>query len=127
MNARNLLHLGVLLAVFFSCRTFQNTDHLIDSRYSKSIKSRRPILIAHRGGHITKQSPECSIAAIKMAAQKGYAMVELEGSDAGRFDHIVWVTMKDDKPVFANLDINGIWDQDIVTEEMIKAREAESE
>jgi predicted phosphodiesterase len=52
---------------------------------------------------------------------------DMEGYDAGRFDHIVWITMKDSGPVIANLDINGIMDQDIVTEEMLKAREAKAE
>ena len=52
--------------------------HLIDFRDSHSIKSRKPILIAHRGGVITPQSPECSIAAIRLAKQQGYAMIELD-------------------------------------------------
>jgi glycerophosphoryl diester phosphodiesterase len=53
-------------------------NNLIDFRDSYSIKSRKPILIAHRGGVITAQSPECSIAAIRLAKQQGYAMVELD-------------------------------------------------
>jgi glycerophosphoryl diester phosphodiesterase len=53
-------------------------DHLIDFRDPHSIKSRKPILIAHRGGVITAQGPECSIAAIRLAKQQGYAMVELD-------------------------------------------------
>jgi len=51
---------------------------MIDFRDSHSIKSRKPILIAHRGGVVTSQSPECSIAAIRLAKQQGYAMVELD-------------------------------------------------
>ncbi len=41
-------------------------------------ENHRPILIAHRGGVITPQSPECSLAAIRLAAQAGYSLVELD-------------------------------------------------
>jgi glycerophosphoryl diester phosphodiesterase len=51
---------------------------VIDFRDSHSIESQQPILIAHRGGVITAQSPECSIAAIRLAKQQNYAMVELD-------------------------------------------------
>ena len=53
-------------------------NQLIDFRDAHAIKSQKPILIAHRGGIITAQSPECSIAAIRLAKQQGYAMVELD-------------------------------------------------
>lgn len=53
-------------------------NSLIDFRDCLSIKSQKPILIAHRGGVITAQSPGCSIAAIRLAKQQGYAMVELD-------------------------------------------------
>ena len=53
-------------------------NQLIDFRDAHAIKSQKPILIAHRGGVITAQSPECSIAAIRLAKQQGYAMVELD-------------------------------------------------
>ncbi len=42
----------------------------------------------------------------------------LTGYQYGRFDHITWVTMKDEGPLIANLDIGGILDEDIVTEEI---------
>ena len=51
---------------------------VIDFRDSRSIRSQEPILIAHRGGVITGQSPECSIEAIRLAGQQNYAMVELD-------------------------------------------------
>jgi len=53
-------------------------NDLIDFRDSQSIKSQKPILIAHRGGFITPKSPECSIAAIRLAKQQNYTMVELD-------------------------------------------------
>jgi len=68
-----------LLAVNVGCTKEESgKNNLIDFRDSHSIKNRRPVLIAHRGGVITPQSPECSIAAIRLAKQQGYAMVELD-------------------------------------------------
>jgi len=51
---------------------------LIDFRDASSIRKQRPILIAHRGGVVTAQTPECSLAAIRLAKQQGYAIVELD-------------------------------------------------
>jgi glycerophosphoryl diester phosphodiesterase len=66
-------------AVNIGCATEESgKNHLIDFRDSHSIRSQKPILIAHRGGVITPQTPECSIAAIRLAKQQGYAMVELD-------------------------------------------------
>jgi glycerophosphoryl diester phosphodiesterase len=68
-----------LLTVNVGCTTEESgKNSLIDFRDSHSIKSQRPVLIAHRGGVITPQTPECSIAAIRLAKQQGYAMVELD-------------------------------------------------
>lgn len=38
----------------------------------------------------------------------------------GEFDHVVWVTMTDEGPILANLELSGIWDQDVVTAEMAR-------
>ncbi len=43
----------------------------------------------------------------------------LRGTRFGEFDHVVWVTMTDDGPIIANLLLEGIWDEDIHTEEMM--------
>jgi glycerophosphoryl diester phosphodiesterase len=68
-----------LLTVHIGCTNENSGKHnLIDFRDSHSIKSQKPILIAHRGGVITAKTPECSIAAIRLAKQQGYAMVELD-------------------------------------------------
>lgn len=40
----------------------------------------------------------------------------LEGPEAGQFDHVVWVTVKDAGPVIANLLLEGILDEDVRTE-----------
>ncbi len=44
----------------------------------------------------------------------------LAGPLYGQFDHVVWVTMTDDGPRIANLMLDGIWDEDIRTEEMAR-------
>jgi glycerophosphoryl diester phosphodiesterase len=63
---------------------------LIDFRDATSIKKQRSILIAHRGGVLTAQSPECSIAAIYLAQQQGYAMVELDIQQSKDHEPIVF-------------------------------------
>jgi predicted phosphodiesterase len=42
----------------------------------------------------------------------------LRGAQVGEFDHVVWVTMTDEGPVLANLLLQGIWSDDVVTQEM---------
>lgn len=51
---------------------------LIDFRDRQSVEVRRPIIIAHRGGVVSPKSPECSATAIRLAAEQGYDMVELD-------------------------------------------------
>lgn len=41
----------------------------------------------------------------------------LRGPQLGEFDHVVWVTMTEQGPVIANLMLEGIWDENVVTEE----------
>lgn len=56
-----------------------STDRgLIDLGDVSQVHSRRPLLIAHRGGVITPATPENSLAAIRLAARHGYDMVELD-------------------------------------------------
>jgi len=40
----------------------------------------------------------------------------LRGPSLGEFDHVVWATMTEDGPVLANLMLDGIWSEDVVTE-----------
>jgi glycerophosphoryl diester phosphodiesterase len=51
---------------------------LIDVYDSGQIDARRPLLIAHRGGVVAPGTPECSKAALELAAAHGYDMVELD-------------------------------------------------
>ena len=43
---------------------------------------------------------------------------QLGGPSHGQFDHIVWITMTETGPRLANLALNGIYDDDVRTEEM---------
>lgn len=44
----------------------------------------------------------------------------LRGIPYGEFDHVVWVTMTEEGPILANLLLNGIWNENVVTEDMMK-------
>ena len=43
----------------------------------------------------------------------------LRGKAYGEFDHVVWVTMTEDGPILANLFLDGIWDENVVTDELV--------
>lgn len=47
-------------------------------RLSKNYSEGKVQVIAHRGGIITPESPECSLATIRKAVEKGYDAVELD-------------------------------------------------
>jgi hypothetical protein len=40
-----------------------------------------------------------------------------KGPHVGDFDHITWCTMKEDGPVFANIEVDGIWDEEVYSRE----------
>ena len=61
-----------------SSEPLSHAKSLIDLNDTDQVRERRPLLIAHRGGVITERSPECSLAAIELAAESGYSMVELD-------------------------------------------------
>lgn len=48
---------------------------------------------------------------------------QLRGPVFGEFDHLVWVTMTDEGPVLANLMLEGIWDENVRTEDVMIAME----
>ncbi|MFH1741023.1 MAG: phosphatidylinositol-specific phospholipase C domain-containing protein [bacterium] len=52
----------------------------------ESFRGSTPVLIAHRGGVVTAEAPECSLEAIRLAAQHGYRMVELDIQESK--DHV---------------------------------------
>ncbi len=51
---------------------------LINLNSSSSLNAHHPLRIAHRGGVMREDSPECSRRAIHLAADQGYTMVELD-------------------------------------------------
>lgn len=51
---------------------------LINVRDLADIQSRRPVLVAHRGGVIAGNAPENSLAGLQRAAEQGYDMIELD-------------------------------------------------
>lgn len=53
-------------------------EALINLKDQDDIRSRHPLLIAHRGGVIAANAPENSLAAIRLAEIHGYDMVELD-------------------------------------------------
>jgi hypothetical protein len=61
-----------------SSEPLAHAKSLIDLKDAAQVRERRPLLIAHRGGVITERSPECSLAAIELAAESCYSMVELD-------------------------------------------------
>jgi 3',5'-cyclic AMP phosphodiesterase CpdA len=44
----------------------------------------------------------------------------VSGPEWGEFDHIMWVSMTDSGPRFSNLALNGIYNDDVCTEEALK-------
>ncbi len=38
----------------------------------------------------------------------------------GEFDQVAWITMTDDGPVMANIELDGIWDENVVTSELAR-------
>ena len=54
---------------------------MIDLSDIDGVRTHRPFLCAHRGGVISSDSPECSLAAIRLAAENGYRMVEIDAQE----------------------------------------------
>ena len=40
-----------------------------------------------------------------------------QGPHVGDFDHLTWCTMKENGPVFAHIEVDAIWDEDVYTRE----------
>ncbi len=51
------------------------------------------------------------------------ASSKLRGRAFGEFDQVGWVTMTDHGPILANIYLDGIWDENIRTDEMVRALE----
>ena len=62
---------------------------MIDVRDLDKVQAMRPFMVAHRGGVITPESPENSLRAIQLAAEHGYAMVEVDVMEAADTEPIL--------------------------------------
>ena len=63
---------------------------MVDLSDADAVRAYRPFLIAHRGGVIAPNAPECSLAAIRLAAEHGYRMVELDAQEAKDGEPVVF-------------------------------------
>jgi len=52
-------------------------------------------------------------------------MSNLRGPNFGEFDHVLWTTMTEEGPVLENLLLQGIWDENVVTEDLQRMISAE--
>ena len=84
--------LFLLTIVLFWCLQAApaESEPMIDFSDTEAVRARRPLLIAHRGGVIAPNAPECSLAAIRLAAEHGYHMVELDAQEAKDGEPVVF-------------------------------------
>ena len=68
----------ILLSTACNQRQQYQRPELIDVWNNDKVRARRPLLIAHRGGVVTNEIPECSKKVVEMAAAYRYDMVELD-------------------------------------------------
>lgn len=79
MKRTNLLCTLIVLGCFLSTDVHsKGNEILINLHDPELVKAHQPLLIAHRGGVVTDTAPENSIPAIDLAAERGYAMVEVD-------------------------------------------------
>jgi glycerophosphoryl diester phosphodiesterase len=60
--------------------------NMLNLKDCRSIEERKPLLVAHRGGVVSQDTPENSLAAIRLASHYDYDMVELDVREAK--DHV---------------------------------------
>ena len=70
--------MGLSLIFFMTLGCQLAADGMIDLTDRGDLNTRSPILIAHRGGVVSVDAPECSLTAITRAAERSYDMVELD-------------------------------------------------
>jgi glycerophosphoryl diester phosphodiesterase len=78
---KDKVYLTITFLLTLLCLSFSGgikNNKLVDFRDTKAVKSQKPILIAHRGGVVTPESPECSLTSIRLAKEQNYTMVELD-------------------------------------------------
>jgi 3',5'-cyclic AMP phosphodiesterase CpdA len=90
-----------------------NTRHWKD--VADLLKDRKHTVFAGHHHHYVKYTRNNS-KYIMLATTGGTS--RLRGPNFGEFDHVVWVTMTAEGPVIANLLLEGIWHENVVTEEL---------
>jgi len=93
----------------------QETDPLRWEAVEALLRDRRHSVFAGHRHHYVKY--ERNNGRYFMLATTGGGSA-LRGPELGEFDHVVWVTMTDQGPIIANLQLEGIWNEDVVTEEV---------
>ncbi len=53
-------------------------NELIDLYSAQSLQAHAPVIVGHRGGAVEEGLPENSLQAMRLAAERGYAMVEID-------------------------------------------------
>ncbi len=69
---------NISLCFLFLASSAVQAAELIDLYSRESIESHAPVIVGHRGGAVVEGIPENSIAALRLAAERGYAMVEVD-------------------------------------------------
>ena len=64
--------------------------HMVDLFDTEAVRAHSPFLVAHRGGVISAESPECSLAAIHLASAHGYRMVEIDAQETADGEAVVF-------------------------------------
>jgi len=90
-----------------------NTNYWKD--IEQLLKGREHTVFAGHHHHYVKYTRNNS-KYIMLATTGGTS--QLRGPNFGEFDHVVWVTMTKEGPVIANLLLEGIWHENVVTEEL---------
>jgi hypothetical protein len=93
--------------------TLDNTGYWKD--IEKLLQDREHTVFAGHNHHYVKYSR--NNGKYFMLATTG-GTSQLRGPNFGEFDHVVWVTMTREGPVMANLLLEGIWHENVVTEEL---------
>lgn len=78
MKSTILFIIALLVIIPTQLGYSKGNESLINLKDPQSIKAHHPVLIAHRGGYVTDKAPENSIAAIELAAERGYTMLEVD-------------------------------------------------
>ena len=77
-------------------------------------KRRHTVFVGHKHHYVKYERNNGKY--IMLATTGGTS--SLRGPNFGEFDHVAWVTMTDKGPVLANLILQGIWDENVVTENL---------